>query len=177
MSYLQQQKKVEAENEKIKRRKIDDELEIQNEEARISLEAHELLNTDNEQKVIQSTIPVLDETQQISEGNQNDNNTTITVKIKYLFYSFFFKSILKLYQSKPHIVCSPSTEVLPDRTLVKLLQTYCCEWNCNSVIFKKLQVHFMKYLILTMYLTFNRLLLLLLYWMHLLIYLLRYVLY
>ena len=29
MSYLDQQKKVEAENEKLRRRKIDDELEIQ----------------------------------------------------------------------------------------------------------------------------------------------------
>ena len=27
-----------------------------------------------------------------------------------------------------------------DRPLVKLLKSYCCEWNCQSEIFKKFQV-------------------------------------
>ncbi len=46
MSYQEQQKKVEAENVEFERRKIEDELEIKNEEA---LEAHALLHVDNEQ--------------------------------------------------------------------------------------------------------------------------------
>jgi uncharacterized protein YjaG (DUF416 family) len=40
MSYLEQQQKVEAENEERERRKIEDELELQNEEARKVSDAH-----------------------------------------------------------------------------------------------------------------------------------------
>jgi hypothetical protein len=40
-----------------------------------------------------TTIPLLDETQQNSaneDGNQNDNDATITVKRKYFLLFFFF---------------------------------------------------------------------------------------
>ncbi|CAF3087993.1 unnamed protein product [Rotaria sp. Silwood2] len=47
MSYLDQQKKVEAENEELERRKIEDELEIQNEEAQKALEIQTQLHIDN----------------------------------------------------------------------------------------------------------------------------------
>ncbi|CAF0840530.1 unnamed protein product [Rotaria sordida] len=47
MSYLEQQKKVEAENEERERRKIEDELELKNEEAQKTLEAHALLPVEN----------------------------------------------------------------------------------------------------------------------------------
>ncbi|CAF3748620.1 unnamed protein product [Rotaria sp. Silwood1] len=104
-------------------------------------------------------IPFIDETQQnsanedrksqrtnsdpyLSERNQNDNDTTIT-----------------LYQDRSHIKYTPITEVLPaqeldrisvrsknmdtnntcNRTLVKLLRIYCWEWSCESSIFRKFQ--------------------------------------
>jgi hypothetical protein len=71
MSYLEQQKLVEAETVEHERRKIEDELEIKNEET------HTILHVDNEQN---------------------------------------------------------------DRAFVKHLRIYCCEWSCESVIFKKFQV-------------------------------------
>ncbi|CAF1006440.1 unnamed protein product [Rotaria sordida] len=51
MSYQEQQKKVQAENEERERRKIENELEEQNEEARKASELHALLNIDNEQYI------------------------------------------------------------------------------------------------------------------------------
>ncbi|CAF2903870.1 unnamed protein product [Rotaria sp. Silwood2] len=51
MSYQEQQKKVQAENEERERRKIENELEEQNEEARKASELHALLHTDNEQYI------------------------------------------------------------------------------------------------------------------------------
>jgi hypothetical protein len=47
MSYFEQQKQIEAENEELARRKIEDELEIQNEEAKKALEAQTHLHTEN----------------------------------------------------------------------------------------------------------------------------------
>ena len=49
MSYQEQQKKVRAENEERERRKVEDELEQQNEEARKASEFGQLLYLDNEQ--------------------------------------------------------------------------------------------------------------------------------
>ena len=49
MSYLQQQKKVQSENEERERRKIEDQLEIQKEEAREALETDALLHLDHKQ--------------------------------------------------------------------------------------------------------------------------------
>jgi hypothetical protein len=49
MSYQEQQKKVRAENEERERRKVEDDLEQQNEEARKASEIGELLYLENEQ--------------------------------------------------------------------------------------------------------------------------------
>jgi hypothetical protein len=46
-SYLEQQNKVEAENKEYERRKIEDELEIKNEESRKELEAHTIFDVEN----------------------------------------------------------------------------------------------------------------------------------
>jgi hypothetical protein len=98
MSYLEQQKQVEAEGEERERRKIKDELEIKNEEAqRLSALLH---------KEDVTTIPLFDDTQENStnenrtspqtndcsnstEQNQNDYNSIITVKRKYIFILCF----------------------------------------------------------------------------------------
>ncbi|CAF4869602.1 unnamed protein product [Rotaria sp. Silwood1] len=47
MSYFEQQKQIEIENKELERRKIEDELEIQNEEAQKALEAQSHLHTEN----------------------------------------------------------------------------------------------------------------------------------
>lgn len=38
------------------------------------------------------------------------------------------------------VISDMDTTSTCDRPLVKLLKSYCCEWNCQSVIFKKFQV-------------------------------------
>ncbi len=47
MSYFNQQKQIEAENEELARRKMEDELEIQNEEVQKALEAQIHLHTES----------------------------------------------------------------------------------------------------------------------------------
>jgi hypothetical protein len=47
MSYFDQQKQIEAENEELARRKMEDELEIQNEEVQKALEAQTHLHTES----------------------------------------------------------------------------------------------------------------------------------
>jgi len=136
MSYQEQQRKVEAENEELERRKIEDELELKSEDSRNISNAHALLHVDNEQDVenpnrkiscsgvsdelnnIRSrpmlqfdksslvfpnatisdttSIPFLDETQpntpneeRKSQRNQNNNDSIITVKRKYIFIFLF----------------------------------------------------------------------------------------
>jgi hypothetical protein len=90
MSYLEQQQKVDAENEERERRKVKDE------EARKILETQSsvLSNAANV-----TTIPLFDETQQNSanedrKGLQTSDfsNSIITVKRKYIFILF-----LKIY--------------------------------------------------------------------------------
>jgi hypothetical protein len=45
------------------------------------------------------------------------------------------------YKRRMNIVISDmDTTNTCDRPLVKLLRIYCCEWNCQSVIFEKFQV-------------------------------------
>lgn len=62
MSYFEQQKQIEAENEELARRKKEDELEIQNEEVQKALEVQTHLHTD-------STRCYNDLDHQISYGN------------------------------------------------------------------------------------------------------------
>jgi hypothetical protein len=116
MAYQEQQRKVEAENEELKRRKIEDELELKSEELRNISDADALLHVDNKQYVDNpnrpfdksslifpnatisdtTSIPFLDETQpntpnedRKSQRNKNNNNSIITVKRKYIFIFLF----------------------------------------------------------------------------------------
>jgi hypothetical protein len=103
ISYVEQQKKVEAENEERERRKIEDE-----EERKVS-EAHALLRVDNEHYVENSNRNISysgvsieyeqneDRKNQqasgfsyLSEPNQTNNDSAITVKRKYIFILFFY---------------------------------------------------------------------------------------
>lgn len=86
MSYLQQQQKVQAENEESERQKLEDELELHNEETR-KASAADPLKFMNEAITISlpltATSTFLDEAQQNStdeERSQNDMDSTITVK-------------------------------------------------------------------------------------------------
>ena len=69
MSYLQQQQKVQAEKEDIERQKVEDELELHNEETRKASEA-DSLNCMNEAQQNSSN----------EERNLNNTDSTITVK-------------------------------------------------------------------------------------------------
>jgi len=93
MSYFEQQKQIEAENEELARRKIEDELEIQNEEAKKALEAQTHLHTEN--------APCYDDLHRQSscgtvsieyEENENVNNLKEKEKFFFVFqnYIIFF---------------------------------------------------------------------------------------
>ncbi|CAF3101706.1 unnamed protein product [Rotaria sp. Silwood2] len=187
MSYLEQQKLVEAENEERERRKIQDDIELKNEEAQKASEAHAFLNVENalcfedsNHKISHSAvsieyeqnekknelsntqsfqilssintmkrdairIPIFNGTLQnsanenkknqqtsnfshLSEENQNNIDSPITVKRKYIIILAFLKFILKLYQVEPHIKYAPIAEILSaqelDRTSVRLQKQY-----------------------------------------------------
>lgn len=63
MSYLEQQKLVEAENEERERRKIEDDLELKNEEAQKALENNQILHDENPSNIE-------DQTHQIAHFNE-----------------------------------------------------------------------------------------------------------
>jgi len=49
------------------------------------------------------------------------------------------------YKTRTNIVISDmDTTNTCDRPLIKLLRIYCCDWNCQSPIFKKFQVSFIS---------------------------------
>jgi hypothetical protein len=54
------------------------------------------------------------------------------------------------YKTRTNIVISDmDTTNTCDRPLIKLLRIYCCDWNCQSPIFKKFQVSFIKLFIIS----------------------------
>jgi heme/copper-type cytochrome/quinol oxidase subunit 2 len=110
MSYVDEQKRVEAENQERERRKIEDELPLNNESTSLQSEQNGKVNqlrspsifTFHKSSLILSNlrisdIPFIDATQPNSpdedETNQriNNFNSTITVKtINYIFILFFY---------------------------------------------------------------------------------------
>ncbi len=75
------------------------------------------------------------------------------------------------YKRRTNIVISDMDTINTcDRPLVKLLRSYCWEWDYQSIIFEKFQVKFIKINRFIIFI-FYRLLLHILFWMHLLIYL------
>ncbi|CAF3746852.1 unnamed protein product [Rotaria sp. Silwood1] len=85
MSYFEQQKQIEIENKELERRKIEDELEIQNEEAQKALEAQSHLHTENtpcnddlDRRISHCTISI--EYKQ-NENTNNSNNMRLSQTI------------------------------------------------------------------------------------------------
>ncbi len=116
MSYLEQQKKVEAEIVECERRKIEDDLEIKNEEAQKVSEAHALLHVENieyEQCASIAEILPIQESDRISVRSKRESKMGLDMNTS-------------------------------DRPFVKLLRIYCFEWSCESEIFRKFQVDFIK---------------------------------
>jgi len=119
ISYVEQQKKVEAENEERERRKIEDE-----EERKVS-EANALLRVDNGHYVENSNRNILysdvsieyeqneDRKNQqasgfsyLSEQNQTNNDLAITVKRKYICILFFIIYLKALSNEISYRMCS-----------------------------------------------------------------------
>ncbi|CAF4075226.1 unnamed protein product, partial [Adineta steineri] len=143
-SYLDQQSKDEAENEENEKHKTEDELQLKNEQDQICLDIQ------NENKIQLNSIELT-----FQSGNENVNLILTNEEINKSSYLPQQNSNLTFY----HVEAALMTEILSSQQLhrtsiqsknvnttntfgqrlTKTLKMYCCEWTCQSEIFKKFQ--------------------------------------
>ncbi|CAF1300247.1 unnamed protein product, partial [Adineta steineri] len=150
-SYLDQQSKDEAENEENEKHKTEDELQLKNEQDQICLDIQ------NENKIQLNSMELSSLTFQ--SGNENVNLILTNEEINKSSYLSQQNSNLTFSHVEPNVESALMTEILCSQQLhrtsiqsknmnttnrfgqrlTKTLKMYCCEWTCQSEIFKKFQ--------------------------------------
>ncbi|CAF4094573.1 unnamed protein product [Adineta steineri] len=152
-SYLDQQSKDEAENEENEKHKTEDELQLKNEQDQICLDIQ------NENKIQLNSMELSSLTFQ--SGNENVNLILTNEEINKSSYLSQQNSNFTLYHVEPALMTDILSSQQLHRTsiqsknmnttntfgqrLSKTLKMYCCEWTCQSEIFKKFQVSFINF--------------------------------